>query len=521
MRSSRNELTKGPGGRAIYWVLIFQVVNSVCCDFNSGPLKEQSLEAYGKDTLFIGPVTLLSSWKDADPGLIDCKTIGRRTVDRVDLPITKMGLIWSGHNTYTVGGFICIGKRRTIQCSRSFFGTDSLEQTEVNYVPTVGHCLDAYKRFSEHHTEFEGYPTPNCHWLSTSTARVDFVHIEATSSQYDTFRGGYSDHLLAGGRCLEAPCLLSTKDGYWINTTHPTEKCMFGDPVEFKMSAEYTDENLSLIQFLSLSVMATDFREACRSTLCEREGFRLSTGEWVSFNKVENLTLPACATSSLEVKRFTSEAVLRHMVNEVNLSQDYQKCKQLKTKMMENNTISRYELALLRPSVTGSRPVYRIKDGKVMVAKADYQVISRNIDSEFNSVGTFGTILSTRQPAVWTEARRLSSMLVDGPNGMFWFKGLLVDPQTWEGSLPDILKEISDPYLGTKADSLEEHRDSVNLSRWDDKVDLKLVQGLRWSLWIGLGAIVGLIVLILFLWFKCKIGLCKRTQVPKGQFFRA
>lgn len=478
-------------------------------------------DAHDVETIYVGPVALLSPWKVAEPNSIDCKTVGRRTVDKLNLPITEVGYIWSGHNTHSVAGFICVGKRRTITCSRSFFGSDEITTNEVNFPPSVSHCHDAYKRFLDHHSEFEGYPSPNCHWLSTSTATIEIVHIESSSSQYDAFRGGYTDHSLHNGRCVMSPCLLSTKDGYWINSSVPTQSCTFGDPVEFKLSEELKSGSSHRVQFLSLSVMATDLAGSCQSILCDKRGIKLSTGEWISFANKEITDLPPCSNGTLAVKRLSSESVLRHMVSEVVHSQDYSRCRRLKEQMMENMTISRLDLSLLQPSAIGYRPVYKVEHGSVLVANADYQLLTIGSSKNQNVAGVLGSNLRTGVLAWWSEARKVKQNFVDGPNGLFWYKGELINPRTWEGSIPEILKEMQDPYVGEKETDLtvaEEHQDIL---LWDSKDILVSSVRAKWKLWITLILIgvVGLVLVIVVIKIKTYF-VCKK-QASRGRFFRA
>lgn len=49
-------------------------------------------------------------------------------------------------------------------------------------------------------------------------------------------------------------------------------------------------------------------------------------------------------------------------------------------------------------------------------------------------------------PILWPHAIRISRDIVDGPNGMFWFRGRLIHPRTWEGRIQEVSQHLVQLY---------------------------------------------------------------------------
>lgn len=271
--------------------------------------------------------------------------MGKRKIDRLDFPSTKFASSWTGHLTEPVAGFLCVGKRRETTCTRGLLGYDDVTRRETLFAPDLSECLDARIKYVEHHTEASGFPYPPCSWMATHTSSMDIIHIEPHTSEYDPFRDSYKDHSFHTGHCIQSPCLLTTRDGYWFNTTDPTKSCEFGDLIELKMTSDYTSGSMHKVQFMSLSLLATDFRGSCKMSICEKEGIRLGTNEWVSFSDVIVGDIPPCVNGSSYVNTMTSDSILRHLVSEYEYSEDYRRCQQLKEKLMTKEGVTRSDIS--------------------------------------------------------------------------------------------------------------------------------------------------------------------------------
>lgn len=472
------------------------------------------------DAVYLAPTEVVTPWRQLDPMTIDCRSVGKRKINRLDLPATKNAITWTGHATDPVAGFLCIGRRLRTNCTRGFFGGDIIGHTEELFTPPISSCYDQRIKYVEHHAEDGSYPDAPCTWMSSMYKEKEVVHIEPHTSEYDPFRDSFKDHSFSKGHCVQAPCLLNTRDGYWFNTSDPTTSCAFGDEVEVKMTTSYTSGTMHNVNFLSLSLHATDFRGSCKLSICEKEGIRLSTNEWVRFTDGITGDIPPCVNKSTAINSMTEESVLRHLVSEYEFSEDYRRCQILKEKLMGEEGVTRSEMSLLQPTVKGLRPVYMHDGNSWLVATANYDIlVSPKGSSDKQSVGILGTLFNSTKAVDWMFAKFHNKDLVEGPNGMFWFKGELINPHTWEGGAAAILEEIKVHYHLTKPD--DDDSESIINSKEFRFIKGKVAENLasfdhprNWML-IILGGMM-LVLVCFFIYRKIR---CSKPPAPSVRYF--
>lgn len=465
-------------------------------------------------SLYIAPTRLLSPWKTLSPEAIDCRSsVGKRGLALTATHKKITTYKWTPHMTLPTSGFSCYGLGKTTTCSRSFFGYDSLDRKSYRYLPSPTACLEQYQKYRENHPMGVEFPFPSCHWMGEDIEKTEGIVITLNPVEYDPFVGAYRDHLLAEGICHAAPCITSDRKTYWFNVTSPTQECR-NEP-EFDIYVQETDSQVSLddVEFVSIGLQARAFKGSCRVSYCEQPGILLHTMEWIHLSRSMGIRFPKenntkeCYNKSGIYAYQTSSAVIAQVINEYQYDQLFERCKKIQDKLILGESISRTDLQYLVPTSFGRDPVYRFVNNTIQVASAVYEVCLFPEDNAGAFKGyTIGRTLNHSDPILWTYPIRVSVDIVDGPNGMFWFRGRLIYPGKWSGRTREITQHLTLPVLHT-------HKDTGNLDH-----DIHLLAGSvdgkeHVSPWIlqhvahsplleSILFLVGLIVVLVIL-FKC------------------
>ncbi|AMK38067.1 glycoprotein [Merida virus] len=403
--------------------------------------------------LYIGPTGVVTPWKSISPESVDCKA----SVPRLGLELTPEHKFvetkrWSPHVTAPTSGYTCSLIQKRTTCSRSFFGYDGIKKETKISLPSAQACREAFQRFRENHLEEIEHPYPTCHWLGDDTAEAKGLKISLVPVEYNPFSGKYTDHILAGGVCDSVPCMVADRSGYWFNSSEPVGEC-FPDPAIKIFFVDRNDTLTPKTEFVSLSLQARSFKGACKAKYCGLDGFLLNTNEWIensrSFSNRYSSTsaIRDCYNMSKSYAYLTTQAIIGQVLGSSQSDALLAECRKVKDKLMLGEPISRTDLQLFSPESEGRGPVYRFFNGSLQVATAKYESLVFPDDTAASLHGySLGATVNTSTPVLWPHAIRINRDIVDGPNGMFWFRGRLIHPRTWEGRIQEVSQHLVQLY---------------------------------------------------------------------------
>lgn len=403
--------------------------------------------------LYIGPVSVVTPWKSISPESVDCKT----SVPRAGLELTPEHKYvetkrWSPHVTAPTSGYTCSHIQKRTTCSRSFFGYDSIKKETRTSLPSAQACREAFQKFRENHLEELEYPYPTCHWLGDDVSESNGIKITLVPVEYNPFSGKYTDHILAGGVCDSVPCMVADRSGYWFNSSAPIGEC-FPDPAIKIFFVDGNDTLTSKTEFVSLSLQARSFKGACKAKYCGLDGFLLNTNEWIEYGRQFSNRFSSanairdCYNTSKSYAYLTTQAIIGQVLGSSQSDALLAECRKVKDKLMLGEPISRTDLQLFAPESEGRGPVYRFFNGSLQVATAKYESLVFPDDTAASLHGySLGMSINKSTPILWPHAIRISRDIVDGPNGMFWFRGRLIHPRTWEGRIQEVSQHLVQLY---------------------------------------------------------------------------
>lgn len=279
---------------------------------------------------------------------------------------------WNGHQTDPTAGFMCTGVRQETVCEKGFFGGESVNKDNRPFTPDITKCRDAYDR--DGHAVLDEHPYPNCVWLSTRVVSHDTIEIVPLTIEYDPFQDTYRDHSLSKGICSATPCLSAARDGYWFNTTNPKKSCQLPQPIELAFQARPSGP-VGTLSFMSLSLQASSFKGSCRLEMCGANGVKLNTNEWITAPTLNLDGVPKCVDRNPAVNLLTNSGMMLHLAGLLQHDESVRECQRVKRQLMMNATISRSDLTLIRPVREGPGPVYKVSNGTLWVAKAQYDIL--------------------------------------------------------------------------------------------------------------------------------------------------
>lgn len=409
------------------------------------------LPTTSEGALYIAPTKLVSPWRYLTPEAVDCRgSVGRRGLELTSDHRAFSTQRWSPHMTISPSGYSCYGLRKVTRCSRSFFGYGAIEKTAERYLPSPTQCREQYQKFRENHYIGVEYPFPSCHWMGDDIVEASGLIIVLNPVEYDPFSGLFRDHLLAEGRCQLAPCITNDKLAYWFNSTSPEEKCRNEPEIDVYENEPLNKTDLARVEFISLSLQARTFRGSCVASYCNSSGILLHTREWIEasrglvnrFPKWKNL--PQCYNKTVKNAYETQPAIVTQVLHEYQYDELFKECKKVQETLILNETISRTDLQYLIPTSIGRGPVYRVVNQTIQVASGVYETIVFPDDNSGTLRGyTLGLTLNHSDPILWNDPIRISLDLVDGPNGMFWYRGRLVHPGRWEGRIREVTEHLT------------------------------------------------------------------------------
>ncbi len=400
--------------------------------------------------VYIGPERVTQPWRILSPGRIDCSAIG-----------TGLGLEslegarefnvsrWTPHMVGSVTGYTCSKIIRRTRCSRSFFGYDSVTKESQISLPPASACADAYQRYREHVNTDVEHPFPECRWLGDTVAESEAVEITISPVSFDPASGSYRDHLLAGDTCVKAPCLMANRKGYWVNTSDPESLCIEPEVIGLFIKGSTNGSVLMDKTFTSLSLAATSFRGGCLKSYCGKPGILLNTREWISgepslLAKLPGLAmLPSCSPGTAGYSSVSSGGVLSHVLHAYAVSSELKECSRIRTKLMLNETVSRSDIYHLSPRVIGIGPVYRYNKDHWESSIAKYIPIRLPKTTDGHHGNSLGLQGNTSTHVVWGHPVAFSQDVVDGPNGIFWYRGELVVPGLYGGDISEITESLT------------------------------------------------------------------------------
>lgn len=418
------------------------------------------LPVTSEGTLYIAPTRILSPWKTLSPEAIDCRSsVGRRGLELTASHKKITTYKWTPHMTLPTSGFSCYGLGKSTRCSRSFFGYDSLERTSYRYLPSPTACLEQYQKYRENHPMGVEFPFPSCHWMGEDIEKSEGIIIALNPVEYDPFVGAFRDHLLAEGLCHKAPCITNDRKAYWFNVTSPTQECRNEPEFEIYIPDSAGQTSVDGLEFVSIGLQARTFKGACRVSYCNEPGILLHTREWIHISRSMANRFPKindtkeCYNKSAIYAYQTQTAVIAQVINEYQYDQLFERCKKIQDRLILGEAISRTDLQYLVPTSFGRGPVYRFINNTIQVASAVYEVCVFPEDNAGAFKGyTIGKTLNHSDPILWTDPVRVTDDIVDGPNGMFWFRGRLIYPGKWSGRIREITQHLTKSVLYTHVD---------------------------------------------------------------------
>lgn len=218
----------------------------------------------------------------------------------------------------------------------------------------------------------------------------------------------------------------------------------------------------------------------------------------------------------------TDDAILRHAIRAYQTGEEYAKCQETKEKLMTGEKVNRFEISRLQPQIKGNQPVYRFDGENWLVASAKYDmVIYPQRQGVGLSVGLLGVLRNTTSKVLWLFPHQIDDHTVDGPNGMFWYRGTLYNPRIPE-DMPSRAIGLARAHYRVSKPIADVHRDgkASGLRVLADTIGDEVASGdLHWSTWLGTAGIgTGLLALGYFVYTCTSTRRHRPRPIPLSSF---
>lgn len=275
-------------------------------------------------------------------------------------------------------GYLCHKVEWAVLCSTNFLNQHSFQYALTPQKVTEIECKEAIHQYEAQGRTDPHFPSPNCGWMRESWTELSFVEITPHQIHYDPYTGSLLDPQFVGGRCRASPCLCIHNGTMWIGGQKEPQLCK--RQVEGTATLAYDPKGKTK----DMTVFGAELRpislaHACRLNFCEREGFRLETGDFIQI-RVQNSPMIASRlnmysrrceegkTVGLHSSSSHTQAVDLALIDE----QDRLSCIQTSLVIMSTNKASPTELTHFSPRFPGNGIAYRIHMNQLEAATVHY-----------------------------------------------------------------------------------------------------------------------------------------------------
>lgn len=214
--------------------------------------------------------------------------------------------------------------------------------------------------------------------------------------------------------------------------------------------------NYNKTSFYSNDLVATSLSGGCYLKVCGELGIRLITGEWINLpaktsQEVSWLKENSTCPSLLEIQDVSLKGMMHHLEGTLLMDDSYRLCIESKETFLTGESVTRFDIARISPTMPIGGPVYRMNGDLVEVGYSEYALLrspgNALLGGNLDVIG-YETVTST--PIVWKHWVQSNSTIREGPNGIATVGRYLINPLvslTTPGLYRHVLEQDFEPPL--------------------------------------------------------------------------